>query len=321
MRKLKNFIGCFLLCILSLNSIHAQVKFKEKRIYLVDLTASMEGKGSIDTPNIFQEVKEGLVNTINNIKSEDTEVTFIPFTNKVFGISNFIMKDKSEIIDYINNLEIKKGDTNLVDAWKAGVAQIDTTKVNYFFMLTDGLHNTGPNKEVLFEDISKWSDISKNKYFFAFYVMLTDHAVEEGIEQAINSSSQIWMIKSMDINASFLMSKNFYRMNIIKDNALPLTFDISNKKFKNIAGLNIVVEGEIDRYYRIKKIENSLNENEQIKIVFEEKVERKSIPLSVSGSLQIDYNKELNPLLFFTPDKINIQIDNHGIRSMYFKAK
>ncbi|MEK6451189.1 VWA domain-containing protein [Myroides sp. C2723] len=317
---MKFIFGC-ILCFLSLNSIYAQVKLKEKRIYLVDLTASMEGKGSVDTPNIFQEVKQSLVNTINNIKSDDTEVTFIPFTNKVHGISNFIIKDKSEIVDYINNLEIKKGDTNIVDAWKAGVAQIDTTKVNYFFMLTDGLHNTGPDKEVLFNDISKWSNFSKNKYFFAFYVMLTEHANEVGIAQAINSSSQIWMIKSMDVNVSFLMSKNFYRMNIIKDNALPLTFDISNKKFKNIVGLNIVAEGEIESYYRIIKVENHLNEGEKIKVFFEEKVERKNIPLSVSGSLHINYNKELNPLLFFTPDMINIQIDNVGIRSMYFKAK
>ena len=57
------FIGC----IMCFNPMHSQTYMQENRIYLVDVTASMIGKGNVKTPDIFSKVKEGLLETINNI--------------------------------------------------------------------------------------------------------------------------------------------------------------------------------------------------------------------------------------------------------------
>ena len=58
-----------LVALLSLffNKAVAQPPLQEKRIYLVDVTASMEGKGEVETPDIFQTVKESLAETIQQI--------------------------------------------------------------------------------------------------------------------------------------------------------------------------------------------------------------------------------------------------------------
>ena len=54
----------------------------EKRIYLLDVTGSMEGKDDAGAIDIFAEVKEKLANAVLEIESDNGEVVVIPFTSK-----------------------------------------------------------------------------------------------------------------------------------------------------------------------------------------------------------------------------------------------
>ena len=55
-RKFKLVIVIFIAMFLS-NIAFAQPYLQEKRIYVVDVTGSMEGRGAVETPNIFNKVK------------------------------------------------------------------------------------------------------------------------------------------------------------------------------------------------------------------------------------------------------------------------
>ena len=74
----------FLLC----EAGQAQSYLKEKRIYLLDVTASMVGEGVVETPNIFNDVKEQLKNTLDNVESTHTEIVVVPFTDVVHNPIN-----------------------------------------------------------------------------------------------------------------------------------------------------------------------------------------------------------------------------------------
>lgn len=70
MKRIILFISTILfLCM----NIYAQDFMKEKRIYLVDVTASMIGKGGVKTPDIFNKVKDQLTTAISNIQDTDTD--------------------------------------------------------------------------------------------------------------------------------------------------------------------------------------------------------------------------------------------------------
>ncbi|MGL5979708.1 MAG: hypothetical protein ACRCZY_02305, partial [Phocaeicola sp.] len=56
------------LLLLTNGLVYGQSYQNEKRIYLLDVTASMVGKGSVSTPNIFEKVKEKLIETISDIQ-------------------------------------------------------------------------------------------------------------------------------------------------------------------------------------------------------------------------------------------------------------
>ena len=205
--------------IISISS-YAQINKAEKRIYLFDVTASMEGKGVVPTANVFSSVKRNLQYSIGLIKNKHTEMCIIPFTNKPLNKYSFTLDSLHLINQCIDGLKIEKGDTNIADAWLAGINEIDTTKVNYLFLITDGLHNTGPEKDVLYQHIDAWKDIAEDHYYFAFYIMLTPNAKEHELVKRIELSRQIWPVETMDMNVVFIQSEKEIKTNINKNNRI-----------------------------------------------------------------------------------------------------
>jgi len=100
------FLSFIFLCI-CLSTI-AQTPTQERRIYIVDVTASMAGRGAVETPDIFNHVKKSLVSTIERIDDHRTEIIVIPFTNKPLDCFSGSISKKDSLCNYINSLSIKK---------------------------------------------------------------------------------------------------------------------------------------------------------------------------------------------------------------------
>ena len=149
MMKIRNTLLLSLACLFLSQVTLAQNFMQERRIYILDVTASMEGKGVVETPDIFDQVKKELRDAVESIDNPNTEVVVVPFTDVPHELIRGMISERDSLLEDIRNLSIKKGDTNLADAWSRGVQEIDSTRINYIFLLTDGLHNCGPEKEVL----------------------------------------------------------------------------------------------------------------------------------------------------------------------------
>lgn len=200
-------LSTLLLCLMVSHITYSQSVQNEKRIYLLDVTASMIGKGAVYTPNIFDDVKQKLVNSINNVEIPLTEVVIIPFTDKPHEPIRGRISNRGSLINEINKIDIKRGDTNITDAWIRGVQELDSLQTNYVFLLTDGLHNCGTEKEILYKNLKKWDTLSAGKYMYAFYVMLTPRAKDMEIANIFENTNQMWLIESMDIDVSNLNSQ------------------------------------------------------------------------------------------------------------------
>lgn len=290
----------------------------EKRIYLLDVTGSMEGRGNVPSPNIFSEVKSKLAKTIFETKDVNTEIVIIPFSDQCFEPIIGTINEKDSIILAINNLETKRGDTNIAGAWNKCVSEIDSTKTNYLFILTDGLHNSGPSKEILYDNLKKWGKTSFGHYYFAYYVMLTSNARDEEIRQIADTTNQMWKIESMDVNASFISTALSIRRNINAKKTVRIDFTSNNENvFSQDIPLNITLEdnpfysAKIDSHFKDKYILLEVNELQ----------DKMSIPAEVSLSLKIEYDKEAYPLVFFTPDVIQLDIVNCGVKTMAITDK
>lgn len=294
--------------------IYGQSYKMEKRIYIVDVTASMEGKGNVITPNIFSEVKQKLANTIEGISDSTTEIVIIPFTNTPHDAIKGETSRADSLIKEIYDINIKKGDTNIADAWKQGLQELDSHKVNYLFLLTDGLHNCGPSREELYDQLKSWEAISANNYYFAFYVMLTPNAKELEIAQIVNQTRQMWLIESMDVNVSFIQSSLAISANVNQNNKVRIYFD-SNKKAIFDENVDFNIELEDNPYYEIYDSRIYWKEGVAEFDIIELKP-RMEMPVEYNSKLYIKYDKEKYPLLFFTPEIIDFKILNKGVRTM-----
>lgn len=288
----------------------------ERRIYLIDLTRSMEGYNGSE--NIFGTVKSQLSSAISEITDTTTEVILIPFTDRPF--ESFIGKisRRDEILNYISELKPKHGDTNILAAWSKGVEYLDDSKINYLFMLTDGVHNYGPPIEDLYQALNEWHNQTNGKYEFAFYVLLTPNAKEKEICRIVESSKQMWLVPTLNINTDFIVGKMNLSVNI-KDNnrvSIPLTCTDPNI-FNN--GFKFNLSMPENEYYKIADCNGVINENGLVTFTFVKRRPQIDLPVTYNTKIQIDYDKEKYPFIFFTPEEYNIKIENVGIRSMTVK--
>ena len=311
--KVNRFISFVCFIFLSYFSF-AKAPMQEKRIYLVDLTASMEGLGVVKTPDIFNKVKHSLTETIDHISDPNTEIVIIPFTTHPLDVYSGTVAMKDSLIHYVKNLSIAKGDTNIADVWSKGMTYVDSTKVNYMFLLTDGLHNYGPSIEALYQRLSEWGDYSQGRYMFAFYVMLTPNAKEQKICQIIDQTRNLWLIESMDIDASLIKTSTIQNKNIFADKTVVLDFESNNKRI-NIDDTGISVTIEENPYYDVAGLRKSSVADSYFIDIFE-KDKRDRLPLIDTFELHISHNYEKYPFVFFTPDYIQLIITNQGARKL-----
>lgn len=312
-------IFLFISTMMFTNKLYSQTYMQEKRIYLVDVTASMTGKGNVKTPDIFSKVKEGLLETINNINNPSTEIIIVPFTNKPHEKMNGQIMAKNGILESIKSLTIKPGDTNIADAWNYAIQEIDSTRINYIFLLTDGLHNCGPEKDSLYNNLRKWADISKNKYYFAFYVMLTPNAKEQEICNIVDETQKMWLIESMNVNVSFLTSNLEINTNVKNKKITSIHYDSNNPAiFNDPIDFNLTLNE--NPYYAIENFKLDMP-NKKVSFDLKELQPTIKIPIETTLELKVNYDMDKYPMLFFTPDTYKFNVVNKGIREMTIKEK
>ena len=286
---------------------------EERRIYLLDLTRSMEGfNGNED---IFQAVKNQLKNAIINLQDTTTEIIFIPFTNTTFEPYVNTISEKDSILAYINRLQTKKGDTNILSAWKKGKELLEPSKINYMFMLTDGIHNSGEPIDSLYEELNRWYPEVKDTYNFSFYVLLTENAREKEICKIIDISKQMWLVPTMNINTNFIRGQRNLSANIIKTNKIRIHLNTMDPEIFN-QGFKFKISVPQNEYYRIVNATEQIDKDGYITFEIEKLKEQKDLPISYQTKLSIEYDKEKFPLVFFTPDEYNFKIVNVGSRKM-----
>ena len=316
---MKKLLFTLFLCALSCHIVSAQMMLQEKRIYLVDITKSMAGKGVVPTPNIWDEVKCNLIEAIGELEDPNTEIVVIPFTNQPHNIISGHIAQKDSLLTALQSIELKKGDTNIADAWEKGVSCLDSTKVNYMFLLTDGLHNFGPNKEDLFARLEQWDSIRSKKYFFSFYVMLTENALDKEIRTIADSIPQMWCIQSLKINTALIRTSLVLRSNIFENKTIQVRFLSNNSSiFEN--DLNLTFSLQDNDYYSISSTRQDSIDASIYEFDIVEKTDKINIPTDVNLMLHIAHNKQKYPLVFFTPEDIDFRIINRGVRRMTLKV-
>lgn len=178
MRNLK----ALLILISLMTSMSVTAQRERNYIYLLDCTKSMTGYNG--KPNIWNSTKDYLKGELEK-HSPGTSLHVVPFQGKVLPSFNFLAENLKwkEIEKELDKTVMSVTNTNICDAWDATEAFIDPHKDNYIILLTDGQDNV-KGSDALAQKLSAWCGKHKNTY--AFYVQLTEAAVDKKVANVIN---------------------------------------------------------------------------------------------------------------------------------------
>lgn len=178
---MKSIKYIFLLLALSV-SFSVMAQRERNYIYLLDCTKSMTGFNG--SPAIWESTKDYLRKELEK-HAPGTHLHVVPFQDKVLPAFSFEAnnlnwkKIESDLDEHVENIT----NTNICDAWDAIDKYIDHHKDNYIILLTDGKDNV-KGMAALAKKLSDWCGKTPNTY--AFYVQLTQAAIDQSIAKVIN---------------------------------------------------------------------------------------------------------------------------------------
>ncbi|MBN1184150.1 MAG: VWA domain-containing protein [Bacteroidales bacterium] len=175
-------IVILLLLLFTSNSAFSQIDKEVNRIFIWDVTQSMKGYGG--TEDIWDEVKDKMIESIKNIPTNDGNIIIIPFQEQIIKpIFNQRTSEagKNNAIKFLNNFNNKDvTNTNICRAWDEAFDFIDADRKNYIFIYTDGLQTSkspGYEPECLSRLADKWCKMaSEYRDCYGVYIILKSSA-------------------------------------------------------------------------------------------------------------------------------------------------
>ena len=277
-------------------------------IYLLDCTKSMIGYNG--SPNIWEPTKAYLKKELEKHTS-GTTIRVIPFQGKVHPCFDFDAADfddgkwkeiEKKISGYVNDITR----TNICDAWDATDKYIDSHKDNYIILLTDGKDNVKGMTAVA----KKWSDwCGKYPNTYAFYVQLTEAAIDKGVAEVINICDNEFVVdasKGIPVFGSFDNGLVIYANTLNLDKTHKLGFSSVGKyKAKAVSK---------DPYFDVKVVDSIIEGGiVPIQIVAKQPIAQINAALPVVYNFTVDVQSDEVSIINPT---IKVQMTNKPERSL-----
>lgn len=167
-----------------------------KKIYLLDVSGSMQGKGSVQTSDLFDSVKEDIAESFSKI-SDSCEIVIIPFTSMPLASKRFYSFDEESKLSVLDKLSIVDGNTNIYSAFNRALKEFDSTKNNIVFFITDGYHNEYVSEEVLYELLNSFPSMKEAKYSYLYYYLISPSYRNMEICRIFEENEKMEVIESL----------------------------------------------------------------------------------------------------------------------------
>jgi len=242
------FIFGFLVFLLLSSTISANIS-RERRVYYLDQS------GSMSQNKLSQKVCDSLINAINKVNNENSELYVIPFAyNKeenavlhpLCGGVLATSVGKQTLINAIKNIQWSKNTMTYhkdpIEDFYNNHRAIDDG-VTYMFLMTDGedeWYKVEPSEKFRFhDDLKQWSEHYKGQKVYGFYVMLHESAQNSMIENIVKDEPYFWTVKSPSVDINILRPISTSVFNFRSADSLFVDMEFEG----NLNGLPLVITG------------------------------------------------------------------------------
>lgn len=262
------------------------------------------------SPNIWAPTKAYLKSELEK-HTPGTTLHIIPFQGNVLPCINFNAEDfnakkwkaiEEKIDGFVQNVT----GTNICDAWDATSRYIDLHKDNYIILLTDG-KDTKNGMAAVAKKLSEWCGKYPNTY--AFYVQLTEAAIDQGVAKVINICDNEFVIdasKGIPVFGGFDKGLIIYANTLNLDKTYLLGFSSVGKYTANAVST--------DPYFDVKVVNNKIEGGiVPIKIVAKQPISQ--INAALPDTYNFTFNVQSNDVNIINPT-VKVQMTNKPERAL-----
>lgn len=167
-----------------------------KDVFLIDVSASMSGRGSVATASVFDRMQGELCEALSQAKQ--TEVVLIPFATRPQTSTSLILpEDSSKLQSFLQALRPQAGRTDIYSAWQEALQKLSLDKEatqKRLFLITDGLHNSKKYPvDSLQAIVNAWSSRGQE----AFLVLLDQGYDRTELAESFRNNDHMQVIYSL----------------------------------------------------------------------------------------------------------------------------
>ena len=301
MKRLKTLILLLSLIV----SVSVMAQRERNYIYLLDCTKSMTGYNG--SPKIWNPTKDYLKKELEK-HVPGTSIHVVPFQGKVLPAFSFDANnlDWKKIQKELDQHVLNVTNTNICAAWDAIDNYLDLHKDNYIILLTDGKDNVNGMNAVA-KKLSDWCGKYPNTY--AFYVQLTEAAIDQGVAKVIDICDNEFVI---DASKGIPVFGGF-------DNGLIIYANTLNLKKIHKIGFSSVGKYAVkavcnDPYFEVKVVGGNI-ENGIVPIQIEAKKPISEINASIPEVYKFTFDVHSGEINIINPT-VKVEMTNKPERSL-----
>ncbi|MBE6210391.1 MAG: VWA domain-containing protein [Rikenellaceae bacterium] len=325
-----------ILCIECLYAQTSQQQRVDRRIYIWDVTRSMQGYKSKTQPyvksiDVWDDVIKFLKDDINAITDSSTELIMLPFQERILDKWQVkaTTEGKNELFQKIDGAKAQfqaLTQTNIAGPFEEAKKQyVSQNMNNLIILLTDGSQSEpfGGQKQWL-SLLGSWQEYAKRNNAYLIYFMVTEAAKNEQIIQTIANkpnSDVVTPSNSKNIPTFIdIYPQNEANFNIKDDQqrGLRLALNSSKKGVELASGLKMAVKSETNAPIHINEIVELNNNAIHIhpKYNFEELKsfiggnEILEIPLTLELVNQDEIKQDEHQIVFLKSNNVNLRLIN-----------
>ena len=293
-------------------------RLQERRVYYLDCSYSM-----VKPNKIWDKVCENLINAIDNVEDETTELFVIPFAFD--GNDHDVLDAYQEFATQEGKNQLKakikaiKPSTTSMTYHKNPINdfynnhRVTGNRITYMFLMTDG-KDEWHDKTIFPNKLRQWQSLYGSQNVYGFYVMLEKSARNPQVSDIINTTDHLWEVETADVNINLIRFEDGCKFNVRTDEYVDIPV------FGKIEHLTFDVSCE-DNCYKIKQIEK---ESDFIRLYINHpNCEVSSLPRDEQIIINIKA-KDTQKFDFLVTERIHVLCHNKkvkGIRPTFNKGK
>jgi len=254
----------FFICLLGLFPLSVFAQSNEQIIILWDVSGSLlpakperdlDGSKTSswnDGNGLWVDLKKSVIDCIDYAESDPgNEITIVTFNEEIRDIYTRKATDsgKADLKRFVETYKyISHRYTNIVDPVKEFYTRIDSSKINYMFLFTDGEHDEPKTLPDFLPTIESWAANTIGRDAFGFYVLVHQDADKPNIRKSVESQDNFWIVPDARVRIKICTLPSSIKFNV-RDEKGPKSISLSGR-FAGAAGQVDLIAS--DEYYDVK---------------------------------------------------------------------